>query len=924
MGEQVSKKPIGKGSRALLHVVVAALVASIVVPVKAAEPQKKQARVPTVVTTGPSTAVEPIRVLAVHLREGAPGHRVEIEASGPVLWTSYRDDQDRIVVELTNSLPADDLAREMPGSGAVNALEVVADPNGRRPITRLVVTPLGRIEHSMEADGNLLKLYLAPIEGAEDTESADAAPAITALPPLAHGTVAAEEAPMTEEMVVAEMPPAEPVEEPILEESLPPPALPRAEGRLASLDPQSALPMGTADEPVVAPPPAGVPASRLGGVRVLETGADTVIRIQGNGEFQYSYFSLENPNRFVVDLSGVVNESRSTAVAVSTSAVEQVRIAQFKPYPDPVSRIVFDLNQPGMPWIDSSSDGLVVRFSTARPQARMAEPQAEAPPVAPREPAALEPPALEPDVPTEQARVGDLTAERQGGGVDIEDSTAQDIQEEPRLADAGPGEQLEVVTEDDRTEARVEREPDMPRVEVEQVPPAPVRPREVPPARTARPTPPPQRPIERQAPAAPAVSGGNDVVTLGDGASRFVGEPIDMSVRDADVVEVLRMFAQISGLNVVIQPGISGTVTVELENVPWDQALDQILRINGLGFELEGNIMRVAPNSILEREAQERQRLEAARALAVPLRTILRRLSYASATSVAQLLTSRGGVLSQRGSVIVDERTNTLIIKELPEYMDTVIAVIQNLDTPEPQVMIEARIVETTKRFSRTLGIQWGFQGEASAELGNTTGLQFPNNVDTDGGVNLLTGGNNGFINLSLGNVLNSFNLDLALQAAENEGLINILSAPKIATLNNQSANIQSGLQIPVQTVANNTVTVQFINATLELQVTPQVTAEGTVLMDINIAKREPQLAFAVQGASNAPISTKEAATRVIVRDGGTTVIGGIYEVSTDQGQDRVPGLANIPILGHLFRNKRRNDENEELLIFITPRVINL
>ncbi len=171
---------------------------------------------------------------------------------------------------------------------------------------------------------------------------------------------------------------------------------------------------------------------------------------------------------------------------------------------------------------------------------------------------------------------------------------------------------------------------------------------------------------------------------------------------------------------------------------------------------------------------------------------------------------------------------------------------------------------------------------------------------------------------------MNSFNLDAALQAAEREGLINILSAPKVATLNNEQASIQSGLQIPVQTVANNTVTVQFVNATLELQVTPQVTAEGTILMDIDIAKREPQLAFAVQGAQNAPISTKEARTRVIVRDGGTTVIGGIYEVSTDQGQDRVPGLAKIPILGHLFRNRRRTDENEELLIFIPPRVINL
>jgi type IV pilus assembly protein PilQ len=293
---------------------------------------------------------------------------------------------------------------------------------------------------------------------------------------------------------------------------------------------------------------------------------------------------------------------------------------------------------------------------------------------------------------------------------------------------------------------------------------------------------------------------------------------------------------------------------------------------------------------------------------------------------MAGILMAGGGasLVSQRGTVVVDSRTNTLIIKELPDYIDTVLAVIETLDVPEPQVMIEARIIETTKRFNRTLGIQWGFDGVSAPEYGNTTGLQFPNQGSVDGSVNLLTGGSNGLLNISLGNVLGTFSIDATLQAAEDEGLINILSAPKVATLNNEQASIQSGLQIPIQTVANNTVSVQFVNATLRLDVTPHVTAEGTVLMDISIQKREPLLAFTVVGATNAPIATKDARTRVIVRDGGTTVIGGIYKVTSDQGEDRVPGLANIPVLGHLFKNKRRSDENEELLIFITPRVIKL
>lgn len=404
----------------------------------------------------------------------------------------------------------------------------------------------------------------------------------------------------------------------------------------------------------------------------------------------------------------------------------------------------------------------------------------------------------------------------------------------------------------------------------------------------------------------------------------YSGDPVTMTLRDADVVETLRSFAAISGLSIVVQPEVTGSVTVELENVPWDQALEQILRVNKLGYELEGTVMRIAPVAVLKVEAREQQELAVAKALQVPLKTVMRRLSYATAAEVAAILKTAGGLLSQRGSAIVDKRTNSLIIKELPEYMDTVTAVINELDTPEPQVMIEARVVETTKRFTRTLGVEWGVRGEASQRFGNTTGLVFPNNVQGNGGVNLVTGARNGFLDLTLGNVLNSFNLDVSLQAAENEGLIRILSAPKVAVLNNEEAQIQSGVQIPIQTIANNTVSTQYINATLQLKVTPHVTAEGTVLMDIEVLKREPQLAFALAGSTNAPISTKEAKTRVIVKDGGTTVIGGIYRVTSDQGQDRVPGLANIPIIGEIFKNRRRNDENEELLIFVTPRVVNL
>jgi len=391
------------------------------------------------------------------------------------------------------------------------------------------------------------------------------------------------------------------------------------------------------------------------------------------------------------------------------------------------------------------------------------------------------------------------------------------------------------------------------------------------------------------------------------------------------VTDVLRTFAQISGLNVIVQPGVNGVVTAELENVPWDQALEEVLKINNLDYELDGNVMRIAPTEVLRKEAVERQQLAAAKALSIPLRTVYQRLSYANAAQVASLLkTGQAGLLTQRGSVVVDRRTNALIIKELPANMDAVLSVVNLLDSPEPQVMIEARIVETTKRFSRDLGITWNLKALSDAAHGNTTGLVFPAQGSISGGVNLPGNSNNGTLGIKLGNLLNTFNLDVALQAAESEGLITILSAPKVATLNNQRATIQSGLQIPVQTIFNDTFSVQFINATLRLDVIPQVTAEGTVLMDINISKREVQLAFVVTGNSNAPISTKDASTRLVVRDGGTAVIGGIYKVTGQNGEDRVPGLSNIPIIGHLFKHKSRDEENDELLIFITPRVIKI
>jgi type IV pilus assembly protein PilQ len=820
-------------------------------------------------TTAPAAA----EIRSLDLREGAPGVYIDLEASAPLVWTSFRNADGKVVIELPNAVPKSGLADLAPEDGLIASLKIENATEGSRPLTRLVVTTRQEAEHSVTAEGNNLRVQLQPVEeqtargGKLSFEPVAGRPAES---PAASAPAATPSAPAPE----------------------PAAAAPAVDAPAAS--PSAGL--GTPDQPAVAPAPSGATATRLDAIEVLASDGGAVVRIAGDGAFPYSTFALDEPERFVIDLDGVINRSARATQTIDGGVLERVRVAQFKPYPKPVSRVVFDLKGKVVPVIERTADALVVTFP-ASPGGASAAPASSN--------SSMPPAAHEPVARPATLRT---TAETPShASVSSDSDLALAPKSTPKPA-AKPAAAAPAGIESEEIAANA--------------PPAPAKPAAKPSVKI-QPSTPKEVPATGTLPPSPL--DGFQPQAVGATEKIYTGEPIDLKVTNADVTEVLRTFAQISGLNIIVQPGVSGSVTAELDNVPWDQALEQVLKINGLSYELDGNVMRIAPVNVLQQEATQKQQLAQAQALSIPLRTVFRRLSYASATNIATLLKSgQAGLLSQRGSVIVDERTNSLIIKELPSFMDTVISVIDRLDTPEPQVMIEARIIETTKRFSRDIGIQWGFEGVADAAHGNTTGLIFPNNISGNGGVNLLQGGNNGAINLSLGNVLNTFNLDLTLQAAESEGLIHILSAPKVATLNNQQASIQSGVQIPVQTIANNTVTVQYVNATLRLDVIPQVTAEGTVVMTINITKREPQLAFLVPGATNAPISTKEASTKLLVRDGGTAVIGGIYKITNSDGESRVPGLANIPLIGHLFKNKSRSEENDELLIFITPRVIKL
>jgi type IV pilus assembly protein PilQ len=858
-------------------------------------------------------------IRSMDLREGAPEVFVDLEASAPLVWTSFRNADGKVVIELPNSVPGAKVVNMSPEEGLVSSLAVEKSEEGSRPLTRVVIATRQEVEHSVTADGAKLRIALSPVDTKTQAAAAPAAAPAPAPAAPAQGNGKGKMA-------------FEPLgEEPVANGA----GSPQSAGTVAS---------GTPDKPMVAPPPKGSAATRLENIEVLASNGGAVVRIAGDGEFPYSTFVLSEPRRFVIDLDGVMNRSGRSTQQVEGSVIERVRVAQFKPAPKPVSRVVFDLRGDSLPTIERTGDALVVSFPSDSGAASGAMASPASAPAAPApvvSQARLAPePAPVPAVKTVSVKTTKKTTVTKTAATTMAPAASP----EPAPMAAPPSVAAPSSQPSDLALAQ-RNPPSVPsRIETEEASPMPEAPVPVKPSKSssvkvapagsggsssvagAGKKAPIGKPVEVTPPATPlqGLAGQKGIQPTGKDKTYF-GEPIDLKVSNADVTDVLRTFAQISGLNIIVQPGVQGAVTAELENVPWDQALEQVLKINNLDYELDGNVMRIAPTDTLKKEAQERQQLAAAKSLSIPLRTVYQRLSYADAAQVARLLkTGQSGILTQRGSVMVDFRTNALIIKELPSNMDAVLSLIDLLDAPEPQVMIEARIIETTKRFSRELGVNWGVTAIADAAHGNTTGLVFPSNGSAGGRVNLGGNANAGVLNLKLGNVLNTFNLDVALRAAESEGLITILSAPKVATLNNQRAEIQSGLQIPIQTILNNTVTVQFINATLRLDVVPYVTAEGTVEMDIDISKREPQLAFLVPGATNAPIATKDARTRLVVRDGGTAVIGGIYKVTTDSGENRVPGLANIPLIGHLFKNRTRNEQNEELLIFITPRVIKI
>jgi type IV pilus assembly protein PilQ len=426
----------------------------------------------------------------------------------------------------------------------------------------------------------------------------------------------------------------------------------------------------------------------------------------------------------------------------------------------------------------------------------------------------------------------------------------------------------------------------------------------------------------------------------------YTGRRIDLDMQNTDVHQVLRLLSDVGQVNIVTADNVSGTVTIKMRNVPWDQALDVVLQSKGLGMVRGGNIIRVAPLPQLEKEremaiARRKQELQLA-----PLETRLIPVSYATAEDIQ--LRARE-VLSGRGSIAVDARTNVLIARDVAGTLDQVEELVRSLDTQTPQVLVEARIIEANSTYSRTIGIQWGGDASFSSATANPTGLAFPSSVGIAGGasdgdtptqglspfqaqvenpnfaVNLpapVGSGSGGAIGITLGSVNSNFNINLRLSAAESSGQVRILSSPRILTLDNHEARISQGTLIPFSQVSAQGVQTTFQEAKLQLLVQPHVTADGSVSMHVKINRDEPD--FNQTSARGDPtILKREAETDLLIMDGHTAVIGGIYTRNTGRNVDQVPFFGDIPLLGLLFQRRAARDARGELLIFLTPRIVN-
>lgn len=625
------------------------------------------------------------------------------------------------------------------------------------------------------------------------------------------------------------------------------------------------------------------PLSVISKVGLIQDGKHTAVRIDGNNHLKYHASRMQSPDRLVLDFAAARLMAKQPTIPGTAPAVQGIRMAQFKPE---IARVVIDLQPAAHYTIQSEGKAIVIVFDNA----------------------------AEATLPEATKRSAD------SGAVELQTRPIKFVVQESRpieprmrrVAIVTPKIQLPAeLTQPSTNFASFggTRQPQAPQMTQQPSQPA------------ADQT---QMPRSTQAATPPPSTGG-----------RYTGEPISVNLKDVDLKDFFRLIHEISGLNVVLDPAVKGSLTIVLDEVPWDQALDIVLQNNNLDKQLTGNVLRVATRDTLKKEAETSRDLAKAQNDAIDPVTWTKVLSYSKAESMRDTLKR---FLSGKGEILADTRSNTLIIRDIPSVIPPIENLIRQLDRKSQQVEIEARVVSASRAFSRDIGVQLGVEGtttggrslfggspqSGTSPVENASGslkpplttkgsTAMPLAVDLGAGVP--TSGVT-FLHRSP-----NFALDLFITAAEAKGIGKLLSKPKVITQNNEKAVVKQGTKIPIQTTINNTISVQFIDAVLRLEVTPQITAEGTVFMDVLV--ENTQIDNGIPRVQGIPaLNTQSAETKVTVLDGGTVVIGGIIISQQRTDITEVPLIGSLPIIGHLFRRTNINNSAQELLFFLTPRIL--
>ena len=641
--------------------------------------------------------------------------------------------------------------------------------------------------------------------------------------------------------------------------------------------------------------PAGATAAAtvISNVAITQLPQRASVRVEGEGRLEVRASRMQNPERLVLDFSGARLAVQKTVIPGVAAPVRGVRLGQFRP---DVARVVVDLTAAAPYQILREGPALVISFDV-QPESPVEAPVTTAT-VASREVAKIRP----------EFRY-DMAAPRYVVG-----RVARPVSSSsPRFALPSELTQPSFVL----ASFSGKNEPVRPSAAAQEA--------------------------AQQAGSAAATVAATPQASASVAPGRYTGEPISVNLKDVDLRDFFRLIHEISGLNVVLDPAVKGTLTIVLDEVPWDQALDIVLQNNGLDKQLHGNVLRIATLDTIKKEADTARDVRKAENDAQEMVTVTRVLSYAKAESLRDTFKK---FLTARGDILSDARSNQLIIRDIPSVIPTIDNLIRQLDRKSQQVEIEARVVSATRAFAQDIGTQLGFAGVTTGGRstyggvpsvggsGFTPGTGIPPNPLTivqgsasgngvTSGLPLNTNLGAGVPTSGFGFTHNSpnFAVDFFITAAESKGVGKLLSKPRIVTQNNEKATVKQGVKVPIQTTINNTISVQYIDAVLKLEVTPQITADGTVYMDVLV--ENTQIDQGIPRIQGVPaLDTQSAESKVTVADGSTVVVGGVVITSTQVSITQVPILGSLPLIGNLFKRNNTSVTTGELLFFLTPRII--